>query len=185
LLAAGWLAISLGMAACALLPRLAGWHPAVVVSGSMRPAIDVGDVILTDTGSGQVHAGQVVLVRRPAHPGQLLTHRVVRVLPDGSLVTRGDANAVQDPAPVPRSDLLGVVRLVLPGLGRPAMLARRHDAGDLLWTALLAVAALLVALPPGQQGQQGQQGPAASRSPALSRAIPAIQRSWSSALRRT
>jgi signal peptidase len=166
------------MAACAVLPRLAGWHPAVVVSGSMRPAIDIGDVILTDTGSGEVHAGQVVLVRRPAHPGQLLTHRVVRVLPDGTLVTRGDANAVQDPAPVPRSDLLGVVRLVLPGLGRPAMLARRHDGGDLLWTALLAAAALLVALLPGQPG------PAASRSPARSRAIPAIQRSWSSALRR-
>ena len=145
-LAACWLMILLGLAACVILPRLGGWPVAVVISGSMRPAVDVGDMIVADPGAvAGVRAGQIVLVRRPGSSGDLLTHRVARVLPDGGVVTRGDANQSDDATPVPRRDVLGVVRLVVPHLGRLLMIAHGPSPADLAWTGLLLASGVLTA----------------------------------------
>jgi len=54
------------------------------------------------SAGGGIHAGEIVLVRRSRDHGALLTHRVVTVRPDGSVITRGDANSVDDTSAVRR-----------------------------------------------------------------------------------
>lgn len=143
LVAAGWLMVLAAMLVCLPVARIAGWQAAAVVGGSMAPAIAPGDVVLADPAAVRaVRPGQIVLTRPPA--GGLLTHRVVQVRPDGTLVTRGDANAVDDSRPLSRGAVVGVVRLVVPQVARPLLLPGRHEVGDLSWTVLLVAAVGLV-----------------------------------------
>ncbi|MEV6300775.1 signal peptidase I [Actinoplanes sp. NPDC051861] len=99
----------------------AGWSSSVVVSGSMSPAVEAGDVVITSPVTGEVRAGQVVRFRAPGQPGRAILHRVVGFDERGMLITKGDANEVADATPVPLSAVTGVQQLRLPGLGGPAL----------------------------------------------------------------
>lgn len=72
----------------------------MLVSGSMSPRLVPGDVIFADQVDHPVPLGTVLAFEDPASD-DLLTHRVVDVLPDGSYRTQGDANASADSTPVP------------------------------------------------------------------------------------
>jgi hypothetical protein len=63
--------------------------------------------------------GTIVAFDDPAHPGVILTHRVAAINPDGSLQTKGDANAAADSTPVSPEAVIGTARLVSPGAGLP------------------------------------------------------------------
>ena len=65
--------------------RVGGW--------SMSPTYAPGDIVFVRLGARPV-PGDVVLVRAPGHTPVL--HRVVALLDDGSVRTRGDANPVDD-----------------------------------------------------------------------------------------
>lgn len=105
-----------------------------VSTGSMTPAIRVGDCVLLDTTPYQeVQPGDIITYESL---GSLVTHRVVEVTPQG-LVTKGDANPVNDPA-VDEAHYRGRVKLVLPGLGRFFSL-QRTASGRLALAGLLAV----------------------------------------------
>ncbi|HYS94869.1 MAG TPA: signal peptidase I [Candidatus Nitrosopolaris sp.] len=115
----------------ALAPAAFGWIPTVVTTGSMTPVIRPGDVVvaapLRASGAVTVRPGSVVLAEDPAKPGTLLLHRVVRRNPDGALVTKGDANPVEDSTPMPPGNLRGVARFTVPMVGVPLLRARAGD----------------------------------------------------------
>ena len=70
------------------------WYRFVTIEGgSMAPAIARGDLILVTPAPAQVEPGMILVLRVG---GQLVTHRVVAVNADGTFITRGDANAVDD-----------------------------------------------------------------------------------------
>jgi len=70
------------------------WYRFVSVEGgSMAPAIARGDLILVAPAPAKVEPGMILVLRVG---GALVTHRVVAVNPDGTFVTRGDANTVDD-----------------------------------------------------------------------------------------
>ncbi|MFD7900256.1 signal peptidase I [Streptomyces sp. NPDC059743] len=126
-----------------------GWTAGVVQSGSMRPAIAPGDVVLYQPPPRDrtPAVGQIVLAEDPTRPGRLLTHRVHQVLPNNDLITKGDANSTPDSAPVRPAALKGVARLRVPWIGLPVQLWRAKqpvpEAIMLLGlTILLALAAL-------------------------------------------
>lgn len=85
----------------------------VVHGGSMRPAIVPGDVVIYRRSAEGVREGDVILFAHPEWPHGVV-HRVVSFQSDGSVCTRGDANAVADRDPVPRLRIRGVEALVLP-----------------------------------------------------------------------
>ncbi|MEU0392687.1 hypothetical protein ABZ208_07945 [Streptomyces sp. NPDC006208] len=121
-------------------PLVLDWQPTLVVSASMRPRITPGDVVLYQPLEGRAPLrGQVVLVRDPAHPSRLLSHRVRKVLPDGRVITAGDANRRPDSTPVPSSQLLGFGRLRIPSVGLPVMWWRDREYGTIAATALLVL----------------------------------------------
>ncbi|MFF3755270.1 signal peptidase I [Streptomyces sp. NPDC002018] len=120
----------LGLLVWAHLPVLAlGWTAGVVQSGSMRPALTPGDVVLYQPPPRDrtPAVGHIVLVQDPTRPGRLLTHRVYQVLPNNDLITKGDANSTPDSTPVRPAALQGVARLRVPWIGLPVQLWRARQ----------------------------------------------------------
>ncbi|HQZ00804.1 MAG TPA: signal peptidase I [Propionicimonas sp.] len=97
-------------------------QPLVVVSGSMRPVYEIGDLLITAPRPvGEVSPGAIVTVPSPDQSNVLVTHRVVSVsaIDDrtATFVLKGDDNAEADPAPYVISGTVLVPVLHVPGLG--------------------------------------------------------------------
>ncbi len=70
-----------------------------VVTGSMEPTLHVGDCILVQEGDpATLQAGDIITyVSEDLQTKDLLiTHRITEITQDGSFITRGDANPVED-----------------------------------------------------------------------------------------
>lgn len=116
--AAGWLA---GVVGWVMLPAvLLGWSPTVVTSGSMEPRIRAGDIVHL-APPADIEVGAVI--RFPDELGRHVLHRVVHVHPDGSLQTRGDANARPDTMPVDIGQVTGRGVLLIPYAAHPLSIA--------------------------------------------------------------
>lgn len=146
------LATLVGLLVWTVLPVVLGWQPSVVMSGSMAPAIRVGDVVLTrDVPADQLQPGHVLLVEDPGAPGTRVLHRYDHQDDDGGLVLRGDANQQQDSAPVAPEDVWGVGVLRVPWVGMPYVWGAEGRAVPVGLTALGIIA--LVALAPVRERQ--------------------------------
>ncbi|WP_387740372.1 ice-binding family protein [Kocuria nitroreducens] len=141
------------LAAIALIPALFGWHSTVIETGSMRPHIEPGDVVvLADLPADRpVPLGGVVQFTSPAEARasgveRPVLHRIVVDHEDGTYATAGDANADVDSTPLVREQITGQARLLVPFIGLPALwqsTGRHLQLG--LWAAA-TVAALLTTL---------------------------------------
>ena len=83
-------------------PHVLGYRTMTMLTGSMAPEIDPGDVtIVTPIAVSEVTEGMVITYHRPIEDHSLVTHRVISVetAPDGTVTvqTKGDANAAVDP----------------------------------------------------------------------------------------
>lgn len=100
-----------------------GWTLAEVTTGSMRPGMAPGSlVVLVPVAPADVEVGDVIGFRDEGLGG-IVTHRVVAVLeqPTGRFfTTQGDANPRADGRPVPARALVGEVRWRIAGLGAVA-----------------------------------------------------------------
>lgn len=151
----------------AALPALWGWVPTTVASGSMSPRIGVGDVVVAmPVAPERVHVGQVLLVDDPAHPGDLLLHRLAAVEGDGMLRLRGDANAQDDASLVSPDAVRGVGVLRVPALGLPVAGQGGDRVAGAAVTALVLLALLgLARLTPRDDGTVDPRGVARHRAP--------------------
>lgn len=93
-------------------PDLVGWSAAVVVSGSMSPAIEVDDMIIIHR-KDSYSCGDIITYK---DGGSLVTHRIHEIAEDGSYITKGDYNNTFD-APVAPDSVVGSVILVIPKIG--------------------------------------------------------------------
>lgn len=144
----GWFAGS-NLLASRAIPAVRGWQVVAVVSGSMEPALSPGDVLGYETYDGQkLVPGAVIVFDDPARPGTLMTHRVVEILDDGRVRTRGDANADPDSTPVPVDAIVGIGRMVVPGAALPVYWWQAGDTVRFAVWATLSIVALLIATTP-------------------------------------
>lgn len=119
------------------MPMPFGYGAAVVLSGSMEPALSKGDLILVRQ-TDSFREGDVVVYQ----DGDLLVvHRIISLV-DGQAITKGDANNAFDD-PVELSAIKGEVFLSLPGVGTAVELIKT-PVGSLL---ILGLALLLLELP--------------------------------------
>lgn len=136
-----------------VLPSFFGWRTEVVLTGSMRPRISPGDLVLAaPVRADELRPGRIVLFRDPAHPGRTLVHRLVRFDADGGLVTKGDANRVEDSTPAAPTAALGLPRLRVPYVGRPVVWLHEHDVPELLLASAVLTGLLGLALAPAPRG---------------------------------
>lgn len=87
----------------------------IVRSGSMEPAINTGDVVITGPAGtfGSIKPGGIVTYELGK---ELITHRVVSI--DGNtLITKGDANEDPDSSPVQLSQVKGSYLFKIPYVG--------------------------------------------------------------------
>lgn len=107
-------------------PSVGRFFPLIVLTDSMFPEIESGDLIICRTAEPEdIAAGEVIAFFDPAGNGSsIVTHRVVEVTrEDGApaFKTKGDANNVEDSALVPAGNLVGVYRRRIAGAGNIAM----------------------------------------------------------------
>lgn len=94
-----------------------GTTSAAITSDSMMPRLHAGDVVIAvSQGDAPIAEGTIVVFEDPVK-GDLVTHRIVGVNPDGTYVTKGDANGINDVTPVPPANIRGVGRWVIPYVG--------------------------------------------------------------------
>lgn len=140
------LATLAGLLVWTVLPVLLGWQPAVVLSGSMEPAIRTGDVVVTrEVPADQLSPGQVLLVDDPSGGGTRLLHRYDTLDDDGALVLRGDANEEADSAPVTADAVHGVGVLRVPWVGLPHVWLVQGRVAPVALTVLALGLCLLLA----------------------------------------
>ena len=136
-----YLTLVFTLGAWVLVPTVVlGWQPVTIISGSMAPAVQPGHVVVVEPFGSQELAPGTVVTYRDVHQERLITHRIAAVDADGTITTRGDANAVDDPIPLTTDRIVGVGRLVVPAAGLPALWA--HEGR----TDLLAIAFVLTVL---------------------------------------
>jgi len=107
-------------------PSVGGTVPLIVLTDSMYPTIESGDLIFCKTVSPEsVKNGDIIAFFDPAGNGtSVVTHRVVEITSDENgtaWVTKGDANNANDSAKVPAKNLVGVYKTRVPNAGNVAM----------------------------------------------------------------
>ncbi|NLC07965.1 MAG: signal peptidase I [Syntrophomonadaceae bacterium] len=95
------------------------YTPRVIVSGSMRPGIDIGDiVIIKETDGSQVQLGDIIMFPLG---NMKITHRIIDIEEREGVryfTTKGDANAEPDTEPVLEANVMGKVIMVIPKAGK-------------------------------------------------------------------
>ncbi len=126
-------------------PRIAGGTPYDVLTGSMRPDLPPGTlVVVRPTPIEDIAIGDVITYQLESGEATVVTHRVVGigvgVDGDRVLQTQGDANEKFDPQPVREVQIKGELWYSVPQLGR---LHQALTGQERQW-AVYAVAFLLL-----------------------------------------
>jgi signal peptidase I len=96
------------------MPKIFGYSCAVVVSGSMSDAIEIGDFIIVKEQDDYI-AGDVITYIDS--DGVCITHRIISINSDGAYQTKGDNSPSADRKPVEKSQVVGKVIAVWRGVG--------------------------------------------------------------------
>lgn len=104
-------------------PTLGGYCPLIVLTDSMLPSIESGDLIICQTiDAKEVKVGDVISFFDPEGNGtSVVTHEVIEILEDGSFRTQGTNNNTADKLPVPPENLVGIYRTRIAGAGNVAL----------------------------------------------------------------
>lgn len=126
----------IGIYALICAPMVTGAKPVVVLSGSMRPALEVGTIIYyKHVPQEELQKDDIITYQLG---NELVTHRIKRI-ENGNYITRGDANPTDDQKPVPYSAVQGKVGgLAIPILGYGVQIINSN-----MWVFFIMVAILL------------------------------------------
>lgn len=94
----------------------------VVLTGSMEPSLEPGDIIFIDAKDARdIRVGDVITFRQTAAASAVVTHRVIEVIDDDMGLrfrTQGDANEDPDVFHVAADLVVGVHRFHVPAWGQ-------------------------------------------------------------------
>lgn len=99
-----------------VIPSILGYKPMSVLSGSMRPLLQPGDMIVVkDVDYENVNTGDVITFK--VNETTLVTHRVVDILEENgtkTFRTKGDANNTEDSGLITPEHFVGVLAFSIP-----------------------------------------------------------------------
>ena len=106
-------------------PSIGGYLPLIVLTDSMYPIIESGDLIICHTAEAKdIKVDDIISFFDPVGNGtNIITHRVLEVVNEEGLYfrTKGDNNNTEDKELVPAGKLVGVYRSRISGAGNVAM----------------------------------------------------------------
>jgi len=146
-------------------PHLLGYRTMTMLTSSMSPEIDPGDVVVvTPLPIAEVTEGMVITYHKPIDDKSVVTHRVVSVVTtsDGvvQVQTKGDANSAVDPWTANlQGDTAYQVQAVVPELGHVIKALRTPVVAQVLLygaPALLAGWLLLTIWRPTREDEEEQ-----------------------------
>lgn len=124
------------------LPKLFGYVPYTIVSGSMAPAIPIGSLVyVREAEPDTVEIGDVIAYYGGREGNAVVVHRVIGK-DDRTFSTKGDANATGDLRPVGYEQLLGIVSGSIPKVGIAAQ-ALTMGEGKILAIGVVALSLML------------------------------------------
>ena len=127
--------------------RLVGYRVFNVISGSMAPTYNVGDLLyVKSVPPTEVKIGDPItfVLNQDLI---VATHRVVRIDEESQyFYTKGDANATMDSTPVHFNNLIGVPQFKIPGLGYVSDFIQ-NPPGMYITIGIILVLLFLVFLP--------------------------------------
>lgn len=124
-----------------MLPKLFNIEPAVVLSGSMSPALQKGDLIYT-VRTDNYQVGDIISFRYRGMSSSS-THRIISIDNDGNYYTKGDNNRVADMSTITYDQIEGKVVSVICKLGYGVIWSQTRS-GRLFLLALVAYNLLTV-----------------------------------------
>lgn len=127
-------------------PSIFGNKFFIVLTGSMSPTIDVGDLVLVKGINPEDINVADIITFGSTSSDNITTHRVKEVLDkeDGiSYITQGDANNVQDPIPVESDVLIGKVSKVIPRVGTILLFIQKNIIKILVTFILITTSSFL------------------------------------------
>lgn len=97
-------------------PSLFGNRLYIVDSGSMEPELPLNSlIVVNEKKTDSIDVGDVITYQVSSNTK--ITHRVIEIEDNDYFITQGDANNIEDAAPVQRENVIGVVTLAIPYLG--------------------------------------------------------------------
>lgn len=133
----GIIVIALVVSASVLVPRLAGAQPYTILTGSMRPSLPPGTlVVVKPVDATEINVGDVITYQLESGKDVVVTHRVVEQGLDADrrpvFRTQGDANPSPDPSWVRPAQVRGQRWYSIPLVGRlgGAFSGREHEVLD-------------------------------------------------------
>ena len=107
-------------------PSVGGYFPMIVLTDSMDPEIQSGDLIFCHTVEAEaVQVGDIISFYDPMGNGStVVTHRVMEIKDEDnelSFITKGDNNNTEDQMPVQAEDVIGLYKSRIAGAGNIAM----------------------------------------------------------------
>lgn len=109
------------------IPSFIGYRPFIVMSGSMEPTLNIGDLeISKETDPSTLKVGDVISYMYKDNV--VITHRIIEITSeDGETVfiTKGDNNATEDLLPVKFSQVKGKHFFKVNGAGKIAMFIQK------------------------------------------------------------
>lgn len=123
-------------------PGILGYKPLTILSNSMKPTFQAGDIVVIKT-SKEPHENEVVTYKHP--DGYLVTHRIIEVKKINhhfQFKTKGDHNNVEDDSWISKGQIVGIVQFVIPKAGYIA----RFISGPIGFFLFVATPLLILAI---------------------------------------
>lgn len=180
--------VSIALAGAAfLLPVVFGARPVVVLSGSMEPTLNVGGVALMEpVDSTTIKVGDIITFRAPDNKTVLVTHRVIEVFRQPTLIfqTQGDAVGKPDPFKVSANTVVGRVRFSIPGLGFAMHKVAQEIRTPLGFGLTMGVTSLILVVGEVRNIMSLQRLGSSRRAKFMKRRAERLKRRWPRAARR-
>ena len=100
-------------------PSFLGIKTYVIISGSMEPNINIGDIVITKDEEKDLQIGDIISYRK-GH--SVITHRISQINKnengDITYKTKGDNNNTEDSEEIANGDIEGKVVKIIPKLGK-------------------------------------------------------------------
>jgi len=115
---------------------------AVVESGSMKPTLNIGDIIIAKgVNPKELKVGDIIIFQL-RNSNVLIVHRIVNIINKGDSViiyTKGDNNPVQDPWFVTGDEVKGLVIFRIPFLGYISLIFQKTPQLYLAFIILILI----------------------------------------------